>query len=153
MTPEYRKQCEQHAEAYQTFSETYIAKHGTKAGVRKEFAKSKGLRVKDSNAMIRSGTPEKPRLVVHRSLKNISAQILDDTVGRVLFSLSTKDKALKQRFISAGNQKASVLFGEIFAAAAKEKGISKVIFDRAGYLYHGRIKSFADALRKGGMEF
>ena len=100
-----------------------------------------------------SGSAEKPRLVVHRSLKNISAQILDDTVGKVMFSLSTKDKALKQKFISAGNLKSSVLFGEIFAAAAKEKGISKIVFDRAGYLYHGRIKSFAEALRKGGMEF
>ena len=100
-----------------------------------------------------SGTKEKPRLVVHRSLKNISAQVLDDTVGEVLFSLSTKDKAIKQRFSSAGNLKSAVLFGELFAQTAKEKGVSKVIFDRAGYLYHGRIKSFADALRKGGMEF
>jgi len=100
-----------------------------------------------------SGWPEKPRLVVHRSLKNISAQVLDDTTGKVLFSLSTKDKALKQQFSSAGNLKSSVLFGEIFAKTAREKGIIKVIFDRAGYLYHGRIKSFAEALRKGGMEF
>jgi len=100
-----------------------------------------------------SGTPEKPRLVVHRSLKNISAQVLDDTTGKVLFSLSTKDKGLKEKFPGAGNLKSSGLFGEIFAQKAKEKGISKVIFDRAGYLYHGRIKSFADALRKGGMEF
>jgi large subunit ribosomal protein L18 len=99
------------------------------------------------------GTAEKPRLVVHRSLKNISAQVLDDTIGKVLFSLSTKDKALKQKFASAGNLKSSELFGELFAKEAKEKGYSKVIFDRAGYLYHGRIKSFADALRKGGMEF
>ena len=100
-----------------------------------------------------SGTPEKPRLVVHRSLKNISAQVLDDTTGKVLFSLSTKDKAVKQKFPCAGNLKSAELFGEIFAQVAKEKGASKVIFDRAGYLYHGRIKSFADALRKGGMEF
>ncbi|MDD5561344.1 MAG: 50S ribosomal protein L18 [Candidatus Omnitrophica bacterium] len=100
-----------------------------------------------------SGTPEKPRLVMHRSLKHISAQVLDDTTGKVLFSLSTKDKSLKQKFASAGNIKSSVLFGEIFAKSAKEKGISKVIFDRAGYLYHGRIKSLAEALRKGGMEF
>jgi large subunit ribosomal protein L18 len=99
------------------------------------------------------GTPEKPRLVVHRSLKNISAQVLDDTQGKVLFSLSTKDKAIKQKFSSAGNLKSSVLFGELFAQTAKEKGVSKVIFDRAGYLYHGRVKSFAEALRKGGMEF
>lgn len=100
-----------------------------------------------------SGTPEKPRLVVHRSLKNLEAQVLDDTQGKVLFSLSTKDKSLKEKFPSAGNLKSSALFGELFAQKAKEKGISKVIFDRAGYLYHGRIGSFADALRKGGMEF
>lgn len=100
-----------------------------------------------------SGTPEKPRLVVHRSLKNLEAQVLDDTAGLVLFSLSTKDKGLKKEFASAGNLKSSVLFGELFARKAKEKGIAKVIFDRAGYLYHGRIKSFAEALRKGGMEF
>ena len=99
------------------------------------------------------GTQEKPRLVVHRSLKNISAQVLDDTVGKVLFSLSTKDKAIKQKFVKGGDLKSAVLFGELFALTAKEKGFSKVIFDRAGYLYHGRIKSFADALRKGGMEF
>ena len=99
------------------------------------------------------GTPEKPRLIVHRSLKNISAQVIDDTVGKVLFSLSTKDKSIKQKFGSAGNLKSSELFGELFAQIAKGKGVSKVIFDRAGYLYHGRIKSFAEALRKGGMEF
>lgn len=99
------------------------------------------------------GTADKPRLVVHRSLKNISAQVLDDTIGKVLFSLSTKDKALKQKFASAGNVQSAELFGQLFAQAAKEKGHSKVIFDRAGYLYHGRIKSFADALRKSGMEF
>jgi len=100
-----------------------------------------------------SGAPEKPRLVVHRSLKNISAVVIDDAAGKVLFSISTKDKALKQKFACAGNLKSAVLFGEIFAKVAKEKGISKIIFDRAGYLYHGRIKSFAEALRKGGMEF
>lgn len=99
------------------------------------------------------GTSQMPRLVVHRSLKNISAQVLDDTTGKVLFSLSTKDKALKQKFTSAGNIKSSEAFGELFAKEAKEKGYSKIIFDRAGYLYHGRIKIFADALRKGGMEF
>ncbi|MFA6357184.1 MAG: 50S ribosomal protein L18 [Candidatus Omnitrophota bacterium] len=99
------------------------------------------------------GTIEKPRLVVHRSLKNISAQVLDDTVSKVLFSLSTKDKALKLKFTKAGNLKSSEAFGQVFAQAAKEKGFCKVIFDRAGYLYHGRIKAFADALRKGGMEF
>ncbi len=100
-----------------------------------------------------SGTVEKPRLVVHRSLKNISAQVLDDTTGKVLFSLSTKDKVIKQKFVKGGDLKSAVIFGELFASQAKEKGYSKIIFDRAGYLYHGRIKAFAEALRKGGMEF
>jgi len=99
------------------------------------------------------GTSEMPRLVVHRSLKNISGQLLDDTTGKVLVSLSTKDKKLKQKFTSAGNIKSSEVFGQLFAQTAKEKGYSKVIFDRAGYLYHGRVKTFAEALRKGGMEF
>lgn len=99
------------------------------------------------------GTSLMPRLVVHRSLKNISAQVLDDTTGKVLFSLSTKDKTLKHKFTSAGNIKSAQSFGQLFAQTAKEKGYSKVIFDRAGYLYHGRIKTFADALREGGMEF
>lgn len=99
------------------------------------------------------GTSEMPRLVVHRSLKNISAQVLDDTTGKVLFSLSTKDKTLKHKFTSAGNIKSAQSFGQLFAQTAKEKGYSKVIFDRAGYLYHGRIKTFAEALREGGMEF
>jgi len=99
------------------------------------------------------GTETKPRLVVHRSLKNISGQVIDDATGKVLFSLSTNDKLTKQKFAKAGNVKSSEMFGELFAKAAKEKGFSKVIFDRAGYLYHGRIKAFADSLRKGGMEF
>ncbi len=99
------------------------------------------------------GTQDKPRLVVHRSLKNISAQVLDDTEGKVLVSLSTKDKTVRQKFFRAGNIQAAEAFGELFAQLAKDKGIKKVIFDRAGYLYHGRIKSFAEALRKGGMEF
>jgi len=99
------------------------------------------------------GTQDKPRLVVHRSLKNISAQVLDDSAGKVLFSMSTKDKSLKSKFPQAGNLKTAEEFGQVFAQAAREKGFAKVIFDRAGYLYHGRIKIFADALRKGGMEF
>ncbi|HTZ10828.1 MAG TPA: 50S ribosomal protein L18 [Candidatus Margulisiibacteriota bacterium] len=100
------------------------------------------------------GTPEKPRLVIRRSLKNLSAQVIDDSSNKILFSLSTFDKALKQKFTSSsGNIKSSAIFGEIFAQKAKEKGISKIIFDRAGYLYQGRVKSFADSLRKGGLEF
>lgn len=100
-----------------------------------------------------SGTEERPRLVVHRNLKNLSAQIIDDTKNNSLFSLSTLDKEIKQKFSQAGNVKSAEFFGEVFARKAKEKGISKIVFDRAGYLYHGRVRAFAEALRKGGMEF
>ncbi|MCM8800723.1 MAG: 50S ribosomal protein L18 [Candidatus Omnitrophica bacterium] len=99
------------------------------------------------------GTSQRPRLVVSRSLKNLYAQIIDDTQNRTIFSLSTLDKQIKDKFPCAGNIKAAEFFGEVFAQKAKEKGITKIVFDRAGYLYHGRIKAFAEALRKGGLQF
>lgn len=99
------------------------------------------------------GTSHRPRLVVYRSLRNLYAQIIDDTKNATLFSLSTLNKEIKQKIAHAGNIKAAELFGEIFVKKVKEKGISKIAFDRAGYLYHGRIKAFAGALRKGGLEF
>jgi len=94
-----------------------------------------------------------PRLVVQRSLKNLSAQVIDERKNKVLFSLSTQNKNIREKLSFAGNIKQAQFFGEVFAAQAKEKGITKIIFDRAGYLYHGRIKAFAEALRKGGLEF
>lgn len=99
------------------------------------------------------GTKDKPRLVVKRSLSNLSAIIIDDIENKVIFSFSTASKEFKQSFKNAGNIKAAEMFGQVFSKKAKEKGISKIIFDRAGYLYHGRIKIFAESLRKGGMEF
>jgi large subunit ribosomal protein L18 len=99
------------------------------------------------------GTAQRPRLVVHRSLKNLSAVFIDDRENKTVFSLSTLDKQLKQKFPSAGNIKAAESFGQVLAEKAKEKGITKIVFDRAGYLYHGRVKAFAEALRKSGMEF
>jgi len=99
------------------------------------------------------GSQERPRLIIHRTLKNLSAQVIDDTKNKTLFSLSTFDKEVKEKFTNAGNVKASAFFGEVFAKKAKEKGIAKIVFDRAGYLYQGRIKTFAEALRKGGLEF
>ncbi len=98
-----------------------------------------------------SGTPEKPRLVIHRSLKNLNAQVIDDVSNSVIFSMSTQDKNLKEKFPNAGNIKAAEFFGQEFAKKIKEKGIVKVVFDRAGYLYHGRIKTFADNVKKGGI--
>lgn len=99
------------------------------------------------------GTPEIPRLVFRRSLNNLFAQIIDDTTHCTLFCLSTTAKEIKDKFPHSGNVKAAHYFGEVFSQKAKEKGITKIIFDRSGYLYHGRVKVFADALRKGGLEF
>lgn len=99
------------------------------------------------------GSLQRPRLVIRRSIRNIFAQLIDDTAGKIVFSLSSLDKETKQKFACAGNVKAAEFFGQIFAAKVKEKGIHKIIFDRAGYLYHGRVKAFADSLRKGGLEF
>lgn len=100
-----------------------------------------------------SGTPEKPRLAVRRSLKHLSVQAIDDTQNKTIISFSTYDKTLKGKIASSGNIKAAQAFGESVAQKLKEKGINKIIFDRSGFLYHGRIKVFADALRKGGLEF
>ena len=99
------------------------------------------------------GTTQRPRLVLRRSLNHVFAQVMDDSVNKVLFSLSTLDKEVKGKFSSAGNVKAAEFFGEVFSRRAKEKGIRTIVFDRAGYLYHGRIKAFAEALRKGGLVF
>lgn len=100
-----------------------------------------------------AGTKERPRLIVRRSLCNIFAEVKDDVTNKTMFVLSTQDKEVKEKFPRAGNIKAAECFGEVFAKRAKEKGISKIVFDRAGYLYHGRVKAFADSLRKNGLEF
>ena len=92
-------------------------------------------------------------MVVRRSLNNLQAQLIDDESKKTLFSLSTADKTVKQKTPSGGNIKAALILGESFSMLAKEKGVTQIIFDRAGYLYHGRVKAFADALRKGGLKF
>ena len=100
-----------------------------------------------------TGTVERPRLSVHRSLSNLYGQVIDDTTNRTLFSLSTRDKEIESKCSYGGNVKAAEFLGEVFARRAKEKGITRVIFDRGGYLYHGRVRAFAESLRKSGMEF
>lgn len=97
-----------------------------------------------------NGTPDRPRLCVHRSLKNFHAQIVDDTTGKVLCGMSTLSKEIAK---SGGNVTGAADLGEKFARIAKEKGITKVCFDRGGYVYHGRVKAFADAARENGLEF
>jgi large subunit ribosomal protein L18 len=99
-----------------------------------------------------SGTSDRPRLVVHRSLKHIEVQLIDDTVGNSLLGLSTLSKDLRDRSfdgrIAQGNE-----VGKILAEKAKEKGIENVVFDRGGYLYHGIIKAVAEGAREGGLQF
>lgn len=100
-----------------------------------------------------SGTAQRPRLSVYRSLKNTYAQIIDDVSNRTLLSLSTQDKEMKKSYAYGGNVKAAGLLGGVLAKKAKENGISKVVFDRGGYLYHGRVKALAEGARKAGLEF
>lgn len=100
------------------------------------------------------GTAERPRLVVHRSLGNIYAQVIDDMSSKTLFSFSSVDKSFKTHCKNLkGKVSVAEKLGEFFGPRLKEKGIQKVAFDRGGYLYHGRIKALADALRKTGIQF
>ena len=97
------------------------------------------------------GTAERPRLNVFRSNKHIYAQIIDDMKAVTLVSASTLDKEFDLE--STGNIEAAKKVGELVAKRASEKGIKKVVFDRGGYLYHGRVKALADAAREAGLEF
>lgn len=97
-----------------------------------------------------SGTAERPRLNVYRSLNHIYAQIIDDTKGVTLVSASSLDKEFKEY---GGNCVAAKAVGEAVAKKAIEKGIKAVVFDRGGYLYHGRVAALADGAREGGLEF
>ena len=98
-----------------------------------------------------SGTAERPRLCVFRSEKNIYAQLIDDSVGNTIVSASTKDKDFSAKIGS--NKEAARLVGESIAKKALDKGITEVVFDRGGYIYHGRIKELADAAREAGLKF
>ena len=100
-----------------------------------------------------SGTPERPRLNVYKSSKNIYAQIIDDTEGTTLVSASTLDAAIKGSVKSGGNIEAAKEVGKLIAQRAVEKGIKAIVFDRGGYVYHGRVKELADAARAEGLEF
>jgi large subunit ribosomal protein L18 len=96
------------------------------------------------------GTTERPRLAVFRSVAHIYAQVIDDSQGTTLVAAASTDKAHK---ITGGNVAGAKAVGKLVAQRAKEKGINKVVFDRGGYLYHGRIKALADAAREAGLEF
>jgi large subunit ribosomal protein L18 len=99
-----------------------------------------------------TGTPERPRLNIYRSLTHIYATLIDDTKGHTLVAASSLDKELKGKE-SGGNIHGAKAVGNLVARRAKAAGITKVVFDRGGYLYHGRVQALADAAREGGLEF
>ncbi len=106
-------------------------------------------RVHDRIRAKMNGTPERPRLNVYRSLNHIYVQVIDDSQGVTLVSASTAAAKIK----TGGNVAAAKEIGKLVAERAQEKGIKRVVFDRGGYLYHGRIKALADAAREAGLEF
>jgi large subunit ribosomal protein L18 len=102
------------------------------------------------------GTPERPRLNIYRSSNNIYAQVIDDLAGRTLASASSLDASLKSDKASksaGGNVEAAKSVGTLVAERAKSAGVTKVVFDRGGYLYHGRVQALADAARENGLDF
>ncbi len=102
------------------------------------------------------GTPERPRLSVFRSVSHIYAQVIDDLSGNTLVAAASSDPKLKASFakeVRGGNLKGAEAIGKAIAERSLEKGITRVVFDRGGFLYHGRIRAVADAARKAGLEF
>jgi large subunit ribosomal protein L18 len=100
-----------------------------------------------------SGTSERPRLAVHFSGKNIYAQVIDDTVGQTLASANTTEAEFKNSKTARANAVTAIKIGQLVAERSKSKQISKVVFDRGGFQYHGKVKALADAAREGGLEF
>ena len=100
-----------------------------------------------------TGTPFKPRMVVKRSLKNMYVQIIDDLSGETLAAASTRDPQLRDELENSGNVEAAKRVGELVAERALDNDIEKVVFDRAGYKYHGRVKAVAEAAREKGLKF
>jgi large subunit ribosomal protein L18 len=99
------------------------------------------------------GTSARPRLNIYRSSKHMYAQIIDDTNGVTLAAASTLDKEVSEKISNGGNVEAARAIGELIANRAKAAGVVKVVFDRSGYLYHGRVQALADAAREAGLEF
>ena len=100
-----------------------------------------------------SGTEEKPRLCVFRSLKNIYAQVIDDSQGHTVTSASSLEPGMKEKISGKNKTECADVVGALIAQRSLDKGVKKVVFDRGGYKYHGRIKALADAARKAGLDF
>ena len=100
-----------------------------------------------------SGTAQRPRLAVFRSNNHMYSQIIDDTVGNTLVAASTAEKAIKAELEKTNNVDAAAYVGTVIAKRAIEKGIKEVVFDRGGFIYHGKVQALADAAREAGLEF
>ena len=100
-----------------------------------------------------TGTPDRPRLAVFRSNKHITAQVIDDLSGRTLAAASTTEKDLREGGSGTGNKDAATAVGRLVAERAKAAGVTRVVFDRGGFLYHGRVAALAAAAREAGLEF
>ena len=103
-----------------------------------------------------SGTADRPRLAVTRSLTHISAQVIDDLTGQTLASASSTEASIKAKFqngAKGGNKDGAVVIGTIVAERALKEGVKQVVFDRGGFLYHGRVRSVAEAAREAGLDF
>lgn len=121
--------------------------------IKKDTTKRR-LRIKQTIRKRVFGSTERPRFSVYRSLNDIYGQIIDDVTGKTLVALSTNSKEIKQEVEAAKTKvEKSTLVGKLLAKKAVEKNISAVVFDRNGYLYHGRVKAFADGAREGGLKF
>ena len=99
------------------------------------------------------GTANRPRVAVRRSLKHIYAQAIDDERGQTLAAASSRDPLVKAGVVTGGNIEAAKKVGEAIAGKLKDAGIERIVFDRGGFLYHGRVKALADAIREGGLKF
>lgn len=104
-------------------------------------------------AQIRKRAHRRPRLSIYRSHNNIYAQVIDDVEGRTLAAASTAEKELRDALKTGGDINAAAEVGKRIAERAREKGVTDVVFDRGGYIYHGRVKALADAAREGGLSF
>ena len=100
-----------------------------------------------------SGTTERPRLAVYRSNNHVYAQVIDDTVGKTIVSASTVEKSVASELEKTNNIEAAAYVGKVIAERAMAADIKEVVFDRGGYLYHGKVKALADAAREAGLEF
>ena len=116
---------------------------------RSEIRRKKHLKLRNRF----SGTTQRPRLAVFRSNNHMYAQIIDDTVGNTLVSASTLQKDVKAELEKTNNVEAAAYLGTVIAKKAIEKGITSVVFDRGGFIYHGKIKALADAAREAGLNF